>query len=69
MFTEEFILGAIVCAALFLLGHVTRKLPIKVLSSLGLVYLALDWYSTSQDLFGMGMMFALAFSMVLIGRD
>lgn len=68
MFTEEFILGAVLCAVLFLLGYIGRLMPLRVLSSLGLMYLAFNWYGMTQDVFGLGMMIAIAFALVFVGR-
>lgn len=69
MLTEEFILGLVLCTALFILSWFGRSMPLRVVSSLGLVYLALDWVARTEDLFGMAIMFAIAFGMVLVRRE
>lgn len=69
MFTEEFIFGLILCAVLFVLGWFGRSFALKLLSSLGLVYLAMDWVARTGDLFGLAFMFAIAFAAVLVGRE
>lgn len=69
MLMEGFILGLVLCGVIFVLGWVGRMMPLRVLSSLGLVYLSLDYYSDAGDLFCMAMLIALAFALIFVRRD
>lgn len=67
---EGLLLALVLCGALALLGLRFRMLPLRAVSSMGLLIVSFQWYSLGGSILVMALLWMLAFGIFLIdGRS